>query len=242
MSNRILKESICTSDTINALSLFDEVVFYRLIVNCDDYGRFDGRAPIIKSRLFPLKSDLSEREIESAVERLSKAGLLILYKSGGKPYIQLVTWDRHQQIRAKRSKYPPPESACSQMISDDAPIQSNTNTNTNSNQKKNANPNGAESAPAKKKHGEYGWVMLTDEEYEKLLGELGEAELKRCIAYIDESAQATLNKNGWKDWCCVVKKCSKNGWGRKPKEESAKKPSYDLQELERLAREYVPSL
>ena len=54
MPNRILKESVCTSDSVNKLSWFEEVLFYRLIVNCDDYGRFDGRVSIIKNRLFPL--------------------------------------------------------------------------------------------------------------------------------------------------------------------------------------------
>ncbi|MDE6938470.1 MAG: hypothetical protein K2P28_09920 [Lachnospiraceae bacterium] len=29
--------------------------FYRLIVVCDDYGRFDGRPAIIKGACFPLK-------------------------------------------------------------------------------------------------------------------------------------------------------------------------------------------
>lgn len=48
MPNRIIKESICVSDSIDSLSWFEEVLFYRLIVVCDDYGRFDGRIPIIK--------------------------------------------------------------------------------------------------------------------------------------------------------------------------------------------------
>ena len=49
MPNRILKESVCTSDSIDSLSWFEECLFYRLIVNCDDYGRFDGRVAVIKS-------------------------------------------------------------------------------------------------------------------------------------------------------------------------------------------------
>ena len=55
MPNRILKESVCTSDSIYALTWFEECLFYRLIVNCDDFGRFDGRVAVIKNRLFPLK-------------------------------------------------------------------------------------------------------------------------------------------------------------------------------------------
>ena len=55
MSNRILKESICASENIDGLSAFQETFFYRLIVNCDDYGRMDARAKILAARLFPLK-------------------------------------------------------------------------------------------------------------------------------------------------------------------------------------------
>lgn len=102
MPNRILKESICTSDTIDSLKgWFDEVVYYRLIVNCDDYGRFDGRPAIIKSRLFPLKGNVTDKSVDEAVRRLASAGLVILYEKDGKPYLCLPTWDRHQQVRQK---------------------------------------------------------------------------------------------------------------------------------------------
>lgn len=66
---------------------------------------------------------------------------------------------------------------------------------------------------AKKKFGAYGWVRLTDDEYARLLDELGEAELQRCIAYIDESAQSSGNKNKWKDWNLVIRRCSRDRWG-----------------------------
>lgn len=125
MPNRILKESICTSDSIDQLSAFEETVFYRLIVNCDDFGRFDGRPKIIASKLFPLK-DIRTNQIESALRALTLAELVILYEVDGKPFLQMKTWDRHQQIRAKKSKYPAPDDGmikhninCNQMISDD---------------------------------------------------------------------------------------------------------------------------
>ena len=68
MPNRIIKESICRSDTINSLSCFEEVLFYRLIVACDDYGRFDGRPSVIKGYCFPLK-DTSVKDIEAALAK-----------------------------------------------------------------------------------------------------------------------------------------------------------------------------
>ncbi len=131
MPNRVLKESICTSDNLNELKWFDECFFYRLLVNCDDYGRMDARPPILKARLFPLK-DVTNDAMEKALNALRAAGLIDLYEVSGRPILQLRTWERHQQIRAKKSKYPAKtasDSTCNQMISNDIkcprnPIQS----------------------------------------------------------------------------------------------------------------------
>lgn len=79
--------------------------------------------------------------------------------------------------------------------------------------------------PARKSYGKFGWVKLTDEEYNRLLNDLGEAEVKRCIAYVDESAQTTGNKNKWRDWNLVVRKCSREGWGRKNQNFQSTQPS-----------------
>lgn len=112
MPNRILKESIRESDSIDSLTWFQEVLFYRLIVSCDDYGRFDGRISVIKNRLFPLKEDLTLKTVADAIQKLVTAGLVVLYEYDGKPYLYLPTWTAHQNVRAKRSKYPDPETAC----------------------------------------------------------------------------------------------------------------------------------
>lgn len=109
MPNRIIKESICTSESVDQLTAFQETVFYRLIVNCDDFGRLDARAKILKSKLFPLK-DIRTDQIEESLKALSSAELVVLYTVDGKPFLQMKTWEKHQQIRAKKSKYPAPES------------------------------------------------------------------------------------------------------------------------------------
>ena len=67
--------------------------------------------------------------------------------------------------------------------------------------------------PARKSYGEFGWVKLTDDEYNRLLNDFGEAEVKRCIAYVDESAQSNGNKNKWRDWNLVIRACHRDGWG-----------------------------
>lgn len=159
MPNRILKESICTSDSIDSLSWYEEVFFYRLIVNCDDYGRFDARPKILKARLFPLKTDIREDAVVTSLVRLQLAGIIIVYMYDERPYLQLVTWGNHQQIRNKKSKYPELsesdivdfqdwekekitvqdfENICNQLISSEIkcprnPIQSESNLNPNPN-------------------------------------------------------------------------------------------------------------
>lgn len=141
MPNRIIKESIRTSDSINELNWFEECLFYRLIVSCDDFGRFDGRPAIIKGSCFPLKENVTVKTIKDALNKLATAGLVNLYMVDGKPYLSLPTWEQHQTIRAKKSKYPSPdagemmehENICKQMHADVPVIQSNTKYGSESN-------------------------------------------------------------------------------------------------------------
>ena len=134
MPDRIIKESICTSDTLNQLSDFEERFWHRLIVNCDDYGRFDARPAILKGRLFPLMEGKTLKDMSNTLSKLASVGLVELYEVDGKPFLHVVTWDKYQRIRAKRSKFPEPNGTCCHLPSDDVkcprnPIQSNPNPN-----------------------------------------------------------------------------------------------------------------
>lgn len=217
MSNRVLKESICASETIDELTWFEEVFFYRLIVVCDDFGRCDGRLKVIKGHCFPLR-DISQEELESALNKLSLVGLIQRYTVGGHPYIQMVTWGKHQTIRNKKSKYPAIEEGeeilptiennCIQLHSIENncvsnPIQSNTNQ---------SNPNPIQSSMGEKK---------TEKRFSK-------PTLDEVQAYISENnfivdAQKFIDyyeSNGWvvgktkmKDWKATVR-----GWERREQE------------------------
>lgn len=140
MPNRIIKESICTSDTIDSLSWFEEVFFYRLLVNADDYGRFDARPAILKARLFPLKANITDKIVEQTLNKLATVGLVSTYMVEDKPILQLLTWEKHQTIRNQKSKYPGPDEGegerlktvecnCNQLNADVPVIQSNPNPN-----------------------------------------------------------------------------------------------------------------
>ena len=119
MPNRYIKESICTSESLSQLTDFEENLFYKLIVNCDDYGRFDGRPSIIKARCYPLRDRLTLKSIEEAISSLARVGCVELYEVDSKPYLHFPAWRFHQQIRATKSKYPAPNRPCNQLISDD---------------------------------------------------------------------------------------------------------------------------
>lgn len=128
MPNRIIKESICTSDEIDSLTPEEEVFFYRLMVNCDDFGLLDARPKILVSKCYPLKS-FDIKRIVKMLGSLLEAGLVNLYEVDGRPYLAIAKWSEHQQIRAKRPKYPQQNDGvaitCNQLLSDAPVIQSN---------------------------------------------------------------------------------------------------------------------
>lgn len=220
MPNRIIKESICTSEKIAALSDFEFRLWVGLITQADDAGRGDARPAIIKGHVFPLRDQVTAKAISTGLHALATVQLVSLYTVGGKPIYWLPGWSEHQRIRDCKPKYPAPEEA------DGIPPQSAATCGNSpqtaahggsrgreSESNPNTNPNPKESAPARHAHGQYQWVKLTGEEYSRLLADLGEAELARCIAYVDEAAQSTGNKNKWKDWNLTLRKCHRDGWG-----------------------------
>lgn len=71
----------------------------------------------------------------------------------------------------------------------------------------------APAVPQKTKYGEYGWVKLTDAEYQRLIDDVGEEIAQHYIKYVDESAEQTGNKNKWKNWNLTVRKAINNKWG-----------------------------
>lgn len=109
MPNRIIKESIRTSYEINGLSIEAEVTFYRLLTFADDYGRFPSDPRVLQASLFPLRPDIRSKDFTRWVAELVSAGLIRLYISEDyKPFGFFLKWDKHQNQRAKSSKYPDP--------------------------------------------------------------------------------------------------------------------------------------
>lgn len=109
MPNRILRESVRTSPTVDSLSESAEVLFYRLITVADDFGRFEADPRILRSMCFPLRVDYMTTEtMVTLYGELAAAGLVRTYHVNGKTFGQFVTWGKYQRVRAAKSKYPEP--------------------------------------------------------------------------------------------------------------------------------------
>ena len=163
MPNRIIKEGIRTSETVNAMTDFQFRLWVSLITFVDDFGRGDARPAVIKGACFPLREKATVKEIEKAMKALASIGSIVLYQVDGHPFLCFPHWEKHQTIRNRKSKFPAPseedlksnESNCIQLQAKVPVIQSNPIQSVSINKNK-------------KKYGEYGNVLLTDEEVEKL--------------------------------------------------------------------------
>lgn len=120
MPNRMLKESIRTSKKVNMVSDFDFRVWAYLITYVDDFGRGSADPELLKGLVFPRRKGITESQITKALANLASIGMVVLYEADGEPFFYFPNWDKHQQIRAKKSRFPEPEIICNQMISDDS--------------------------------------------------------------------------------------------------------------------------
>ena len=64
----------------------------------------------------------------------------------------------------------------------------------------------------KHKYGEYGWVKLTDKQYENLCKDFNKDLIDRVITKLDEYMQSNGNKNKYKDCNLVIRKAIRENW------------------------------
>ena len=142
MPNRIIKEAIRTSRDVNNLNDFQFRVWAYLITYVDDYGRGSADPELLKGLVFPRRKGITERQIGEALSVLASNGMVTLYNVDGEPYFYFPAWEKHQTVRAAKSKFPAPQaseqvqadaSGCMQPQADAPGIQSNPESNPNPN-------------------------------------------------------------------------------------------------------------
>lgn len=187
MPNRIIREGILDSERVDKLSWAGEVFYRRLHSVVDDYGCFDGRPEVLRTKLFPIRTGkVTVTDIGKWLGECSDAGLVSCYTVSGKPYIEVM--DFHQHVRIKKRKYPDPQLADkndTQMhsirMSETKPIQSIPNTN--SGKAESVHPVAVYSKSLKRVSKMED--QLTDEEAEKLVKQFGESDVRKTLANMD---------------------------------------------------------
>jgi hypothetical protein len=107
---RMLNKVIILSKKINAVSEGAENLYYRLLVNADDFGRFRAEAEIIKGQIYTLRK-ISVGQIASRLQELTEIDLIRLYKVDGETYLEITKFEDYQKFRSdipKKSEYPAP--------------------------------------------------------------------------------------------------------------------------------------
>lgn len=229
MGNRMIKDTIRTSRSVNSMTDFEFRVWVHLITYVDDYGRGSADAELIKGFVFPRRKSVTESQLEKALAGLASKGIIRLYTYDGESYFCLPNWHKHQRIQTKKSKYPAPpdeeneeihgESRWSTVDYGESPSETETEIETEIETEN-------EGVRARKhKYGEYENVLLTDAEYEKLKTEFPSdyaARIERLSAYI--ASKGTKYKSHY---------ATIRNWARKDAEESSKgvKGSFDTEEM-----------
>ena len=198
MPNRIIKESIRTSKTINELTDFQFRLWLYLITYVDDYGRGSADPELLKGFVFPRRKRITETAIQDALADLASMGCINLYCVDGESYFCFPNWSEHQRVRTKISKFPAPENGEKQDVATCGNLQQSAascgelqqsaagggqnpesriqNTESESGKRKSEEkePAAADSphrASARHKYGEYQNVMLSDTDFDKLKSE-----------------------------------------------------------------------
>ena len=109
MPNRIIKESIRTSRSVNGLTDFQFRLWVYLITYVDDFGRGSADPELLKGFVFPRRKSVTESSIAKGLTDLAAAGLIHLYTVDGDSYLCFPTWTEHQRIQNKKSRFPAPE-------------------------------------------------------------------------------------------------------------------------------------
>lgn len=141
MPNRIIKDSIRTSKSVNTMTDFQFRLWVYLITYVDDYGRGSADPELLKGFVFPRRKGVTESTIEKALLDLANSGSILLYDVDGESYFCFPNWADHQRIQTKRSKFPAPSDGIIKKSTvshgesppESNPIQSESNPNTNPN-------------------------------------------------------------------------------------------------------------
>ncbi len=106
---RLIHPSGSTSVSLARVSALAELLWWKLVPQCDDQGRMFGDSQSIKSACCPLRNELNTDNIPLLLEELNRAELVILYSNSTTLLLQIKNWWEYESPQwAYPSKISPP--------------------------------------------------------------------------------------------------------------------------------------
>jgi hypothetical protein len=119
MPNRIVRDSILTSESVCSLGWPEEVFYRRLMSIVDDYGRCEANPQLLRSRCYPLQTDaVRVADITRWMAACHDAGLILVYAVQGKQYLEVSKFGQQQRSASKCPPPPTSDSNCYQSTAD----------------------------------------------------------------------------------------------------------------------------
>lgn len=104
MPQRFLRPGITNSDAWNSVSFEAQSLYIRILTLVDDFGRYDGRVPVLHGQCFALRPEIKAQRTAGFRSELQAAGLIDVYAVDGKDFLQITKWS--ERARGDKSKYP----------------------------------------------------------------------------------------------------------------------------------------
>ena len=107
MADRVIRDKIKRSRSLDRLSAHAEVLFYRLLTLTDGHGVFQADPVIVASSAFPLRRGLAPIDIAAWLHELQDAGIVSFYKADGEWYGVFRNWTVYNNLRSTKGSFPP---------------------------------------------------------------------------------------------------------------------------------------
>lgn len=121
MPNRIIRESILTSEAVSSLDWAAEVFYRRLHSIVDDYGRHEAGQQLLRAKCYPLQTDsVRVADIARWMAACQKSGLILVYGVNGKQYLEVSKFGQQQRSASKCPPPPADAGVCEHLLSIDS--------------------------------------------------------------------------------------------------------------------------
>jgi hypothetical protein len=167
---RTIKPDFFLDDEVATLHPLTRILFIGLWCLADKSGRLEDKPQKIKVQILPY----DKHDIDSELNILAKHGFIIRYTVESRKYIQVSSFSKHQRVHhtEKESEIPP----CNGEISVIEPVSDGEYSVGRERKGKEGN--------GKIRHGDA--VMLSKDEYEKLVERFGEQPTTKAIEILDQ--------------------------------------------------------